>query len=358
MKWIGRISVVVSLCLLGGVALGQETEASSPEAPTSPAAPEASSEGAASAPEASAGAEAPTRRRSRRTKSGSSRRSRRRGSRRGRRSGSASSGSAASVTTTGSNSISVGRHNRGRLLRSTEILGSAHVRLKNPTGDHHHGTAEMVAMLEHAAEHVWSRLPGARLNIGDISRERGGRFRPHRSHQSGRDVDVGFYVHDGLGGVIDASRFVDFRSDGTTGHDPGWLFDDARNWALVEAFVTSTDAVVQYAFVSRELRARLLAYGAAQGADPETLARAATVLWQPSSGGRHRDHFHVRIYCDPGDLPRCHDDPPFHPWTRGSSALAAAAAAAAAGEADEATPPTVEIVPADPEAPSTDDAGD
>jgi penicillin-insensitive murein endopeptidase len=74
-------------------------------------------------------------------------------------------------------------------------------------------------------------------------------------------------------------------------------------------------------FVSRELWRRLLAEGARRNTDPEILARVARVLYQPSAGGRHRDHFHVRIYCDASDSPRCRDDGPRHPWLRGSSAL-------------------------------------
>lgn len=208
-------------------------------------------------------------------------------------------------------------------------------------------------MLRYAGAYVASRAPGARLTVGDLSRHHGGRFRPHRSHQSGRDVDVGFYILTDVGAAIEPDRFFEFRADGTSRHDATWRFDDARNWALVEAFVTNTIAPVQYAFVSRELRRRLLDYGAAHGADPETLARAETVLWQPTSGGRHRDHFHVRIYCDPGDRPRCRDEAPHHPWTTGSSALAAAAARAAASEASE---PDADVDPVEGDAEAADEA--
>lgn len=339
MRYFGRISVLVSLTLLAGVATGQDAAGSAP-APT----PLDESTTGGSSPAPSAGADGSTgtttsepddeTRASRRRRRSRADRSTRRGGRsRGR---GASTKSASTSATRGS--TSVGRHNRGRLLRAAELTASEHVRLKHPEGDQHHGTDEMVAMLRHAADHVWSRAPGVRLTVGDLSRHHGGRFRPHRSHQSGRDVDVGFYIHDEAGSPIEPGRFFDFRGDGTSRHDATWRFDDARNWALVEALVTNTIATVQYAFVSRDLRRRLLDYGAAHGADPETLARAEVVLWQPTSGGRHRDHFHVRIYCDPGDRPRCRDEAPHHPWTRGVSALEAAAARAAAGESPEAEP--------------------
>jgi len=219
-------------------------------------------------------------------------------------------------------SVSVGRHNRGRLVHGAELREGEHLRFKSPDTDHHHGTDELVAALHAAADHVWERLPGARLTVGDLSRPAGGRFRPHRSHQSGRDVDVGFYVVDLEGHPVEASRFMDFGPMGTTRREPSWRFDDARNWALVAHLLTQAEAPVQYMFVSRELRRRLLAEGARQGAEPELLARASEVLYQPPRGGRHRDHFHIRIYCDARDLPRCRDDGPHHPWLRGSSALA------------------------------------
>jgi penicillin-insensitive murein endopeptidase len=233
-------------------------------------------------------------------------------------------GSAREAERSDPSSVSVGRHNRGRLVHGAELFEGEHLRFKSADTDHHHGTDELVAALHAAADRVWERLPGARLTVGDLSRPAGGRFRPHRSHQSGRDVDVGFYIVDLEGDPVEARRFMDFGPMGTTRREPSWRFDDARNWTLVAHLLTQTDAPVQYLFVSRELRRRLLAEGARQGAEPELLARASEVLYQPPRGGRHRDHFHLRVYCDARDLPRCRDDGPHHPWLRGSSALAEA----------------------------------
>lgn len=253
-------------------------------------------------------------------------------------------------------SVSVGRHNRGRLVHGTEIAAGEHLRLKHPDGDQHHGTDELVNLLHGASDHVWASLPGTLLTVGDLSRHSGGRFRPHRSHQNGRDVDVGFYIRDVDGHAIAANRFVDFGPMGTTRFDPTWRFDDERNWLFVEHLLTQTDAPVQYMFCSRELRRRLLAEGSRRNADPEILARAARVLYQPPAGGRHRDHFHVRVYCDPGDRPRCHDDGGIHPWLRGSSALAEAAGHSLTGLEDVvaavaffSAPPAEEALEGDPE---------
>lgn len=217
-------------------------------------------------------------------------------------------------------SVSIGRHNSGRILQARRLLESEHVRLKRPESDTAWGTDELIGLLERAAAHVAERVPGSRLTVGDISRRRGGRFAPHRSHRSGRDVDIGFYIVDGAGQPVYTDRFHDFRGDGTTRSDPGWRFDDARNWALVEAMVTDLEAPVQYMFVWRPLRQRLLDHAASIGAPEELLERAAIVLDQPSRGGRHEDHFHMRIYCPPRDRPRCLDEPPFHAWVPAPSA--------------------------------------
>ncbi len=215
-------------------------------------------------------------------------------------------------------SLSVGRHNRGRLIRGHELHESDALRFKSRS-EARFGTDELVALLDRAARAVMARTPGARLTVGDLSRRGGGRFRPHRSHQSGRDVDLGFYVTDPDGAPLDLHRFYDFRRDLTVrGHDE-LRYDLVRNWQLVEALVMD-EVPVQWIFVSRTIRGRLLEEGARQGASADVIARAEAILSQPSHGGMHNDQFHVRIYCPLPDRPRCVDDPPIHPWMPGAPA--------------------------------------
>lgn len=229
-------------------------------------------------------------------------------------------------------SLSIGRHNRGRLLRAHQLTESPTLRFKTPHSEAHFGTDELVGLLERASQAVAARSPGARLTVGDLSRRGGGRFRPHRSHQSGRDADVGFYVVDGEGATLDLDRFFDFRRDMTVRNHDALHWDLARNWQLVEALV-SDEVPVQWIFVSRPLRAHLFEEAARQGASAEVIEHAQAILEQPSHGGVHNDHFHVRIFCPASDHPRCLDDPPIHPWMPGAPAVAPTAAAAAA-EAD------------------------
>jgi murein endopeptidase len=46
--------------------------------------------------------------------------------------------------------------------------------------------------------------------------------------------------------------------------------------------------------------------------------RLEQVLVQPSHGHPHANHFHVRIYCNPHERPRCQDRAPYHPWYPGT----------------------------------------
>src|SRR6185369_13361025 len=98
--------------------------------------------------------------------------------------------------------------------------------------------------------------------VGDLSGRTGGHIDGHGSHQTGRDADVGFYVMNSRGKPMPVKRFIAFDGAGRA-RDLAWAsFDDARNWAMVEAFLKYDKANVRYLFITNELRARLLAYAA------------------------------------------------------------------------------------------------
>ena len=219
-----------------------------------------------------------------------------------------------------SESMSIGRPNRGRLLDGVRLEESDVIRFKNGSPDTTaYGTAELVGMLERAAAHVAHVMPGSKLTVGDLSRRRGGWLRPHRSHRSGRDVDIAFYAVDAERNPLELPTFVRFRSngEGRGRWGEGAVFDDARNWELVRAMLEDPVADVQYIFVGRWLRRRILRAGEERDAPREVLERASIAMEQPRRGGRHDDHFHVRIYCPDDDLERCRDEPPWRPWHPG-----------------------------------------
>lgn len=212
-------------------------------------------------------------------------------------------------------SASVGSTNRGRLEHAVELRPSERIQLKDGARLRF-GTAELVGLIERATAHVDRVLPGSRLTVGDLSAREGGAFPPHASHQSGRDADVGFYLLGEDDRPIVAPVLIRVRADGPVVRGGiTYRFDVARNWELVAALATDDLAPVQHVFVAFPLRQAILRHGAESGAPRELLDRVDVLLSQPTDGGAHRSHFHVRIYC-PGDDAECVDRPPYHPWVR------------------------------------------
>jgi penicillin-insensitive murein endopeptidase len=92
-------------------------------------------------------------------------------------------------------------------------------------------------------------------------------------------------------------HFVAFDGTGKARIIPGASFDDARNWALVEALLKDEKANVRYLFISTPLKGRLLAYAMHKNVDKDFIVRASTVMMSPTDADVHDDHFHVRIAC-------------------------------------------------------------
>jgi len=212
-------------------------------------------------------------------------------------------------------SVSVGYPNRGLLRFGQRINDHKNFTVKVGSQDSRHGTGELVRLIEQAAHEVAFRYPRSRLTVGDLSRPAGGRFRPHVSHQSGRDVDLGFYLLDRRSTPVNVHLFVRLNNK-AMGIQWGNLykFDAARNWALIESLLSHSTTDVQHIFVANAIKRRLLQQAVKEGANPEVLMRARRVITQPRHGAPHRSHFHVRVYCADDDRPMCKDRPPFYSW--------------------------------------------
>jgi penicillin-insensitive murein endopeptidase len=174
------------------------------------------------------------------------------------------------------------------------------------------GTDELVTAIERAAAAVARRHPGALLAVADLSAERGGPVPRHRSHQSGRDVDLVYYAIDRAGEPMAPDGHMPlFEVDGraVSADSPERApqiaeryFDLSRNWALVEALATDPDVRVTRIFVSRRVRDWLLAYAAAARISEPVRARVQQVLAFPADVRGHDDHMHVRIGCSADDV--------------------------------------------------------
>ncbi len=205
---------------------------------------------------------------------------------------------------------SIGSPTEGHLLGGMRLEPAPYLRVvpAYAGGDAQWGLEPLVTMIDRAARQVRRQYPDAITSVGHLSREGGGEIERHRSHESGRDADIGFFIRSHSGRQLLPSHFVQFRGDGTAASWPGAYFDDAKNWLLVSALVGDPEAHVTHIFVAAPLRARLLAYAERIGAPAAIRMRAAEVLQQPHGALPHDDHFHVRIGC-PSHMSGCVENP-------------------------------------------------
>lgn len=211
-------------------------------------------------------------------------------------------------------SISCGAANFGRLYKGAELpLDGTGYTVPAPWSkrEHNFGTDELVALIQRVAAEVADLYPGAMLGVADLTGRGGGKTRNHRSHQSGRDVDLMYYALNRDGDPFDPDHaFPWYESDGraTVSTAPREYrieeryFDLKRNWTLVELLLTDDHATVDRIFVSEQIKSWLLAYAEKTDVDHAIIDRARHVLMRPSNSSPHNDHMHVRIKCTIDDI--------------------------------------------------------
>lgn len=179
-------------------------------------------------------------------------------------------------------SVSVGLAEAGRVMNGVQLQPSEHVQVVTPESAW--GSAETIGYLNAVAEDVAAACPSAEpLRVNHIGKREGGYLRPHFSHQSGRDVDIGFYYPPGTDlKSLKASRIG--------------IMNMEANWALVKALAAKAD--VQVVLLDRKVQAALYDYAMEKGEDAvllDALFRSgAQSKFQHAR--RHKDHFHVRFF--------------------------------------------------------------
>jgi penicillin-insensitive murein DD-endopeptidase len=178
--------------------------------------------------------------------------------------------------------------------------------------------------IERAAALVARERPGGTLSVGDLSAPSGGGpALPHFSHRSGVDADLLFYVSSLDGAPTRSPGFIHVGADGLarSADDGRWLrLDVEREWLLIKALVEDPQARVEWIFVSDVVKAQLMQWARARGECIETLFRAQTVMAQPSRGGVHDDHVHVRTACSSEEaVAGCEPTGPRRPWLESES---------------------------------------
>jgi LysM repeat protein len=145
-------------------------------------------------------------------------------------------------------------------------------------------TPEVVGALLDAIEAVRTQFPGTcDLFIADFTCAGGGSAIHHRSHQNGRDVDIGMYAE----GNRPLNSLVPMNKDN---------LDAAKTWCLIENLIASQR--VQYIFLDRSVQKVLYEYALTRGYDQAYLehvfGNVRGCLIQHIRN--HIDHMHVRFF--------------------------------------------------------------
>jgi LysM repeat protein len=180
--------------------------------------------------------------------------------------------------------MSIGKPNGGALLNAVQLPEDPRWERVAPGASW--GTQETMEYLSSAVGRVVAQFPDTLpLPIGDISDRDGGPIRPHRSHQSGADVDVGYYYKP------QAHRWYQRATKDN--------LDLPRTWALVRALITDTD--VRMILIDHGIQSLLREYAESIHEDSAWLddifgvkggRRAALIRHAPG----HATHLHVRFY--------------------------------------------------------------
>ena len=159
------------------------------------------------------------------------------------------------------------------------------------------GTYYTISEIRRALDNHYERNPDAHpLMVGDISFRTGRSMPPHKSHESGRDVDVS-YPREGKPDSLRRFHYVR-RSE----------LDVRQTLAMMKDFIDGGQ--VEYVFMDRWFQRMLREEALQQGATEEWVE--AVFQYPHWSGGNaiirhapgHRDHFHIRFKCQQTDY-RC-----------------------------------------------------
>lgn len=192
-------------------------------------------------------------------------------------------------------SNSVGRPNRGRLSEGLAIPDASWLyTLRDKPGmlfGSSHAIRQLVVAFTNMREDTGFE---GQIVIGSMSRKRGGRFAPHRSHQSGRDADIRMPLLPGVPHTL---------------HPNQDEIDWHATWALVKALLDTGE--INAIFLETKLQRRLYEAARQLGATHEELADKITWPREPGKpkaivrhSKGHDHHIHVRFSCGVNE-PRC-----------------------------------------------------
>ena len=128
---------------------------------------------------------------------------------------------------------SIGSPSKGKLVEGFQFPPNVHLKYLGSirSQDKQWMTLETAALIHRAAKTVAQATGDAVLVMGEASHERGGTIAGHRSHRSGRDIDILFYATDRKGQPIVADAFRAYDGEGRCrSKGCARVFDDQRNF--------------------------------------------------------------------------------------------------------------------------------
>ncbi len=191
---------------------------------------------------------------------------------------------------------SLGAPNRGKLEGGVPLPEGDSWRLRQRRV-RVYGNKVMVESLMQAFEAYGAAFTDApEVRLGDLSDRNGGRLSPHKSHRTGRDVDIGYVLLPGSRG----ERYWQ-RADEES-------FDAEKNWFLVKALIETGN--VQQIFMSVRLQKLIMPLAERELSDDQMARYFRRANPDPRSPSvikhwkGHLDHMHVRFRCAEGNA-RC-----------------------------------------------------
>jgi penicillin-insensitive murein DD-endopeptidase len=196
-------------------------------------------------------------------------------------------------------SLSLGSPSRGRLLHGKRLPTSgenfvAYSRLGALLGRNSvHG--EVRGIVLDAYHDLAAERPDARFVYGETGWPRGGRFRPHRTHQNGLSVDFMVPVRDAAGAATRVPTWPWLRFGYEVEFDSLGRFEDMEiDFAAVAAHLSALDGAarrrghrVERVIFAPELMERL-----GQSAEGERVLREIPFM-KGKPWVRHDEHYHV-----------------------------------------------------------------
>lgn len=206
--------------------------------------------------------------------------------------------------------VAYGRTFAGLLRNGTELPPKGdgyHVPKRWARRGNQYGTDELITMIVRVGRRV-EREADSSIGVADLSPEVGGPTIWHRSHQTGRDVDLLMFGVDRKGRPLKSNAMIRYKDNGSSRPKDAHgkrrstrQFDVERNWVLVRAILEEPAVQVQYIYVYEPLEQLLIEHAREIGESDGLIEHAAAVMEQPIDSSKHDDHFHVRIYCPTSD---------------------------------------------------------